>query len=57
MEHIENKSPFLIVVLDNFNARMQDWYQHDITIFEEFNIDMTISQFSLVQTIKESTHI
>ena len=57
MEHIENKSPFLIVVLDNFNARMQDWYQHDITIFEEFKIDMTISQFSLFQTIKESTHL
>ena len=26
LEHIVNKNPFLIVVLGDFNARMQDWY-------------------------------
>ena len=25
VEHIVNKSPFLIVVLDDFNARIQGW--------------------------------
>ena len=26
LEHIARKSPFLIVVLGNFNAKMQGWY-------------------------------
>ena len=29
LEHIANKSPFLIVVLGDFNARMQGSYQND----------------------------
>ena len=33
LEHITNKSPFLIVVLRDFNGRMQGWYQNDITTF------------------------
>ena len=32
LEHIANKSPFLIVVLGDFNARMQGWYQNDIKV-------------------------
>ena len=28
LEHIGNKSSFLIVVLGDFNARMQGWYQN-----------------------------
>ena len=31
LKHIVNKSPFLIVGLRDFNARMQGWYQNDIT--------------------------
>ena len=57
LEHTVNKSPFLIVVLGNFNARMQGLYQNDITTFEGSKIDMTTSYFSLSQIIKEPTHI
>ena len=57
LEHTGNKSPFLIVVLGDFNARIQDWYQKDKTTFEGPKVDLATSQFSLSQTIKEPTHI
>ena len=57
MEHIANKSQFLITVLGDFNARMQDWYQNKITTFEGCKIDIVISQFGLSQVIKEQIHI
>ena len=57
MEHITNKSPFLIIVLGDFNARIKGWYQNDITTFEGCKIDVATSQFSLSQIIKEPTHI
>ena len=49
LEHTANKSPFLIVVLGDFNARMQCWYQN----FRNFKA----SQLSLSQIIKKLTHI
>ena len=57
LEHIASKSPFLILVLGDFNARMQGWYQNDITTFEGCKIDIATSQFGLSQIIKEPTHI
>ena len=56
MEYIANKSSFVIVVLGDFNERMQGWYQNDITTFEGCKVDITTSQFGLRQTIKEPTH-
>ena len=48
LEHFSNKSPFLIVVLGDFNARMEGWYQSDITTFEGVRFK---------PKIKEPTHI
>ena len=57
LEHIVNKSLFLIVVLGDFNAKKQSWYQNNIKTFERSRIDMATSQFSLNQILKEPTHI
>ena len=57
LEHIANKSPFLIVLLGDFNARMQGWYQNDMTTFEGCKMDIATFQFGLSQIIKEPTHI
>ena len=57
MEHIANKSPFLIVVLGDFNARMQGLYQNNITAFKRCKIHIATSKFGLSQKIKEPTHI
>ena len=56
LEHIAKKSPFLILVLGDFYARMQGWYQKDITTFKGCKINIATSQFSLSQII-EPTHI
>ena len=53
LEHIANKSPFL---LGNFNARMQGWYQNDITTFEGCKIDIATFQFGLSQKKKNNEH-
>ena len=57
MEHIANKNPFLIVVLGDFNTKMQAWYQNNITTFEGCKIDIETSKFGLSQIIEEPTHI
>ena len=57
LEDIASKSSFLIILLGDFNVRMQSWYQNDLTTFEGYKIDMGNSQFSLSQIIKEPTHI
>ena len=46
LQHTLNKSPFLIVGLRDFNARMQGWYQNVITTLEGSKIDMAFSKFS-----------
>ena len=57
MEHITSKKPFLIVLLGDFNARMQGWYQNNITTSKGCKIDIATSHFGLSQIIKEPTHI
>ena len=52
LEHIANKSPFL---LGNFNARMQGWYQNDITTFEGCKIDIATFQLSQKKKNNEDT--
>ena len=42
LEHIK-KSQFLIVVLGDFNARIQSWYQNNMTYFEGSKINMATS--------------
>ena len=41
--------------MGDFNARMQFWYQNDITAFEGFKIDIANSKLS--QIMNEPTHI
>ena len=55
LEHIANKSPFLILALGDFNAKMQGWYQDYIITFERCKIDIATSQLGLSKIIKEPT--
>ena len=34
LEHIANKSLFLVALLGDFNARMQGWYENKISIWQ-----------------------
>lgn len=51
MEHIVNRSLFLIVVLIDFSSRSEGWYKNDVTTFEGSKIDIAISRFGISQII------
>ena len=57
LDKIADKSPYLLVVLADFNVKSSNWYKHDKTTYEGSKIDATISQFGLQKLIKEPTHI
>ena len=52
-----NKSPYLIVVLSDFNVKSSHCYKHNKATYEGSKIDEIISQFGLQQLIKELTHM
>ena len=57
LDAIANKNPYLIVILDDFNAKTSNWYEHDKTTYEGSKIEATTSQFGLKQLNQEPTHI
>ena len=57
LDKIVNKSPYLLVVLSDFNVKSSNWYKHDKTTYEGSEIDAVAYQFGLQQLIKEPTHI
>ena len=46
LEHIVNRCLFLTAVLDDFDTRMQGWYQKDM-VFEWSKFNRTSSQLNL----------
>ena len=53
-----SETPYLIVVLDVFNAQIKGWYPPGETPYEGTRIDGIItSEFGLEQLIHEPTHI
>ena len=57
MESITQKSPFLTVVIGDFNARSSKWWTDNKSTQEGLKIENLPSQFSLSQVINEPTHI
>ena len=57
LDKIANISPYLLVVLGDFNVKSSNWYKHDKITYEGSKIDAITSQFGLQQLIKEPTHI
>ena len=53
---IANKSPYVLVVLGDFNVKSSNWYKHDKTTYDVSKIIAITSQFGLQQLIKEPTH-
>ena len=49
--------PFLVVAIENFNAKSINWFCQDKTSFEGNAIENLTSQFGLHQVIKEPIHI
>ena len=51
------KNPFLFVVLGDFNAKLNQWYDKDSSTSEEISIENITSQFGLHQIFNEPTHV
>ena len=57
IDEIAARNPFLIVILGDFNAKLNTWCKSDKTTYEGSKIDGLTSNFGLQQLIKEPTHI
>ena len=57
LDAVSAANPFLIVAIDDFNAKSSNWYTGDTTTFEDSKIEVITSQFGLKQIINEPAHI
>ena len=57
IDHMADKNLYMMVLLRDFNARLNPWYANDNTNFEEWIIDILSASFSFNQIVNEPTHI
>ena len=57
LETLAQKGSFLTTVIDDFNAKSNNWYSHDKASFKGSTIASLVSQFGLYQLINEPTHL
>ena len=47
LDLVSKKNPFLLVVLSDFNAKLNQWYDKASSISEGISVENTTSQFGL----------
>ena len=52
-----DKIPYMMVVLGDFNAKLNSWYANDNTTIEGWKIDFLTASFGFNQIINKPTHI
>ena len=52
-----DNNPFLVVAIEDFNARSSSWYINDKSNYEGTKIDCLASEHDLKQVINEPTHL
>ena len=57
LDSLVENSPFLVVLIGDFNAKSKSCYKNDKGSFGEYIFENVTSQFGLHQVIKEPTHI
>ena len=57
LDKIHENNPLMTVVLDDFNAKSNNWCKADILSLEVSKIDTITSSYGLNQLIQELTHI
>ena len=57
LDQILQKTPFVTLVLGDFNAKLNNWCNSDKNTFEGTKIESLMNQFCLKQVINEPTHI
>ena len=57
LDRVMKNTPYMMVLLGDFNAKCTNWYKHDKTNFEGIATENISSQCGLYQVINEPTHI
>ena len=57
LQDISNRTPYLTLLLGDYNARNTKWWHHDITTTEGIQLETTATIYGLQQLIDEPTHI
>ena len=57
LDLVSKGNPFLLVDLGDFNAKLSQWHDKDISTSEGTSVENITSQFELHQIINEPTHI
>ena len=57
LEFLAQKSPFLTVLIDDFNGKSKNWCNQDSTNFEGIANKNLAAQFGLSQIINKASHI
>ena len=57
LDLVLKETPFLLVVLYDFNSQLSQWHDKDNSTFEGIVVESITSQFGLHQIINEPTHI
>ena len=52
-----DKNPYLMVVIGDFNAKLNSWYTNDSKHSEGLKIDILMSSSGFYQIINKTTHI
>ena len=56
-DHMAYKNPYLIVVLGDFNAKLNYWYSNNSTDIEGLQTDILTSTFGFHEIVNKATHI
>ena len=57
LDFVSKENPFLLVVLGNFSATLNQWHDKDSNTSEGITVESIALQFGLHQIINEPTHI
>ena len=57
LDDLLQNNPFSVVVIGDFNVKLDNWYCRDKSSLEGDTVDIITNQYGLHQVITEPTHI
>ena len=57
LDYIANQNPFVSIIIGDFNAKSNNWYSSDKTIYEGKKLESLTSQCGFKQVISDPNHI
>ena len=57
LQDISNRNPYLTLLLSDYNAKITNWWHHDITATEGIQLETTTTIYGILQLMDVPTHI